>query len=61
MSSLTVTTSAAAPASLDVDVVVIAARAGKDGPELVAHPDLHGHLPSPTAHREAETAKAHRG
>ena len=49
MSSLTVTTSAAAPASLDVDVVVIAARAGKDGPELVAHPDLAGLLPALTA------------
>lgn len=49
MSSLTVTTSAAAPASLDVDVVVIAARAGKDGPELLAHPDLSGLLPALTA------------
>jgi len=47
MSSLTVTTSPAAPASLDVDVVVIAARIGADGPELVAHPSLsglHAHL-----------------
>lgn len=42
MSSLTVTTSPAAPTSLDVDVVVVAARIGADGPELVAHPSLSG-------------------
>ena len=40
MTSLTVTTSPAAPATLDVDVVVVAARQGADGPELVAHPSL---------------------
>ncbi len=40
MTSLSVTTSPDAPASLDVDVVVVAVRAGADGPELVAHPDL---------------------
>ncbi len=47
MTSLTVTTSAAAPASLDVDVVVIAARQGAEGPELLAHSSLsslHAHL-----------------
>ena len=47
MTSLTVTTSAAAPASLDVDVVVVAARQGAEGAELVAHSSLaglHAHL-----------------
>lgn len=47
MTSLSVTTSAEAPASLDVDVVVVGVRAGADGPELVAHPalaHLAGHL-----------------
>lgn len=47
MTSLSVTISAEAPASLDVDVVVVGVRAGADGPELVAHPDLShlaGHL-----------------
>ena len=47
MTSLSVTTSADAPASLDVDVVVVASRAGSDGPELVSHPSLahlHEHL-----------------
>ena len=42
MTSLTVTTSAAAPASLDVDVVVVAARQGAEGAELVAHSSLAG-------------------
>ena len=40
MTSLSVTTSTEAPASLDVDVVVVGVRAGADGPELVAHSDL---------------------
>ncbi len=47
MTSLSVTTSAEAPASLDVDVVVVGVRAGADGPELVAHSalaHLAGHL-----------------
>ncbi len=42
MASLAVTLSAADPASLDVDVIVVASRAGDDGPELVAHPALSG-------------------
>jgi leucyl aminopeptidase len=47
MTSLSMTTSAEAPASLDVDVVVVGVRAGADGPELVAHSalaHLAGHL-----------------
>jgi leucyl aminopeptidase len=40
MTSLSVNTSAEAPASLDVDVVVVGVRAGADGPELVAHSAL---------------------
>lgn len=42
MSSLSVSTSPAAPATLDVDVVVVAARQGADAPELVAHASLAG-------------------
>ncbi len=42
MSSPTVTTSPAEPASLDVDVIVVASRIGADGPELVSHPELAG-------------------
>ncbi|MDX2025862.1 M17 family peptidase N-terminal domain-containing protein, partial [Microcella sp.] len=42
MTSLTVTTSPAAPSTLDVDVVVVAARQGADGAELVAHSSLAG-------------------
>lgn len=42
MTSLTVSTSPAAPSTLDVDVVVVAARQGADGAELVAHSSLAG-------------------
>ncbi|UYN82724.1 MAG: leucyl aminopeptidase [Microcella sp.] len=47
MTTISITTSAEAPASLDVDVVVVASRAGADGPELVSHSSLahlHEHL-----------------
>lgn len=49
MTSLSVTTSPAAPASLDVDVVVVASRIGDNGPELVAHSSLSALLAPLTA------------